>query len=272
MTDRFLEFNIDVLHCSIILIPIWTEHSAVLLCRFDVYSMIISKLILAKFSVTSHLSYNRQNLGILLNNCLCMMVLISICHCLVRVCARACVCGWECVSVFIVCLFCMPCVIWVWMFFVLLFYVIYSRTIASIANVFCWLYPTLNKVLSYLFFFYLMHVYKCKFDVDTTLRYPRYAQDCFHLHEVTMLMLHKHAICSIRILKDARIRKYSKLMNRLVNMYNSRKYAITCDPSLLLFNVIFEGLVSKSFFTLHVFVYLFFSYLFPFSIFGLLKF
>ena len=25
-------------------------------------------------------------------------------------------------------------------------YVIYSRTIASIANVFCWLYPTLNKV------------------------------------------------------------------------------------------------------------------------------
>ena len=38
-------------------------------------------------------------------------------------------------------------------FFVLLFYVIYSRTIASIANVFCWLYPTLNKVyliLSYL--------------------------------------------------------------------------------------------------------------------------
>ena len=126
--------------------------SAVLLCHFDVYSMIISKLILAKFSLTSHSSYNRQNFGILLNNCLCIMVLISICHCLVCVCARACVWGWACVSVF-VCLFCMPCVEWVWMFFVLLFYVMYSRTIASIANVFCWLYPTLNKVyliLSYL--------------------------------------------------------------------------------------------------------------------------
>ena len=145
ITDRFLEFNIDVLHCCIILIPIWTEHSAVLLCHFDVYSMIISKLILAKFSLTSHLSYNRQTFGILLNNCLCIMVLISICHCLVRVYARVFVWGWACVSVF-VCLFCMPCVERVWMFFVLLFYVIYSRTIASIANVFCWLYPTLNKV------------------------------------------------------------------------------------------------------------------------------
>ena len=69
------------------------------------------------------------------------------------VCARARVCEGERVWVFFVCLFCMPCVEWVWMFLVLLFYVIYSRTIASIANVFCWLYPTLNKVyliLSYL--------------------------------------------------------------------------------------------------------------------------
>ena len=116
--------------------------------------MIISKLILAKLSLTSHLSYNSQNFGILLNNCLSIMVLISIYHCLVRVCARACVWGWgwACVSVF-----CMPvlyAVCWmVWMFLVLLFYVIYSGTIASIANVFCWLYPTLNKVyliLSYL--------------------------------------------------------------------------------------------------------------------------
>ena len=39
-------------------------------------------------------------------------------------------------SVF-VCLFCMPFVEWVWMLFVLLIYVVYSRTIASIANVFC---------------------------------------------------------------------------------------------------------------------------------------
>ena len=105
ITDRFLEFNIDVLHSSIILIPIWTEHSAVLLCHFDVYSTIISKLILAKFSFTSHLSYNRQNFGILLNNCLCIVVLISICHCLVRVCACACVWGWGCACVSV---FCMP--------------------------------------------------------------------------------------------------------------------------------------------------------------------
>ena len=72
------------------------------------------------------------------------------------VCARPRVCEGERVWVFFVCLFCMPCVEWVWMFLVLLFYVIYSRTIASIANVFCWLYPTLNKVylifLSYLIF------------------------------------------------------------------------------------------------------------------------
>ena len=145
----------DVLHCSIILIPIWTEHSAVLLCHFDVYSTIISKLIVAKFSLTSHLSYNRQTFGILLNNCLCIMVLISICHCLVRVYARVCVRVSVCECFFSVCLFCMPCVERVWMFFVLLFYVIYSRTIASLANVFCWLYPTLNKV--YLILSYLNH-------------------------------------------------------------------------------------------------------------------
>ena len=30
ITDRFMEFNIHVLHCSLILIPIWTEHSVVL--------------------------------------------------------------------------------------------------------------------------------------------------------------------------------------------------------------------------------------------------
>ena len=118
ITDRFLEFNIDVLHCSIILIPIWTEHSAVLLCHFDVYSMIISKLVLVKFSLTSHLSYNRQNLGILLNNCLCIIVLICICHCLVRVRARVCE-GERVWVVYFVCLFCMPCVEWVWM---ILFY------------------------------------------------------------------------------------------------------------------------------------------------------
>ena len=71
-------------------------------------------------------------------------------------CVRARVYEGERVWVFFVCLFCMPCVEWVWMFLVLLFYVIYSRTIASIANVFCWLYPTLNKVyliLSYFIFF-----------------------------------------------------------------------------------------------------------------------
>ena len=73
------------------------------------------------------------------------------------VCARPRVCEGERVWVFFVCLFCMPCVEWVWMFLVLLFYVIYSRTIASIANVFCWLYPTLNKV--YLILFYLILSY-----------------------------------------------------------------------------------------------------------------
>ena len=134
-TVRFLEFNIDVLHCSIIFILIWTEHSAVLLCHFDVYSMIISKLILAKFSLTSHLLYNRQNFGIFLNNCLCIMVLISICHCLVRVCARARVCEGEREWVFLYACFVCP-VLNVDVFFLLSFYVIYSRTIASIANVF----------------------------------------------------------------------------------------------------------------------------------------
>ena len=66
------------------------EHSAVLLCHFDVYSIIISKLILANFSLTSHLSYNRHNFGILLNNCLCIMVLISIAMSCACVCARVC--------------------------------------------------------------------------------------------------------------------------------------------------------------------------------------
>ena len=70
-----------------------------------------------------------------------------------RVCVRVSMC--EC---FFVCMFCMPCVEWVWMFFVLLFYVIYSRTIASIANVFCWLYPTLNKV--YLIYLILSYLYE----------------------------------------------------------------------------------------------------------------
>ena len=85
------------------------------------------------------------------------------CACIV-VCALACVWGWACVSVF-----CMPVLYAVcWMgvdvvFFVLLFHVIYSRTIASIANVYCWLYPTLNKVylnLSYLILSYLS-TYRC---------------------------------------------------------------------------------------------------------------
>ena len=141
--------------------PDWMEHSAVLLCHFDVDSMVISKLILATFSLASHLSYDRQNFGILLNNCLWIMVLISIYHCLVRMCACACVWGWACVSVF-VCLFCMPCVEWVWMFFVLSFYVIYSQTIASVANVFCWLYPILNKV--YLILYYVILSYLKSYD------------------------------------------------------------------------------------------------------------
>ena len=73
------------------------------------------------------------------------------------VCARPRVCEGERVWVFFVCLFCMPCVEWVWMFLVLLFCVIYSRTIASIANVFCWLYPTLNKVYLILSFILSYH-------------------------------------------------------------------------------------------------------------------
>ena len=149
MTDCFLEFNIDVLHCCIILIPIWTEHSAVLLCHFDVYQNLF--LLNLVRHLTCHI------IDKILESCLitvCVLwswFLFGIVLCM---CARARVCEGERVWVFFVCLFCMPCVEWVWMFFVLLFYVIYSRTIASIANVFCWLYPTLNKV--YLILFYLI--------------------------------------------------------------------------------------------------------------------
>ena len=43
---------------------------------------------------------------------------------------------------------------------VLLLHVIYSRTIAPVANVFCWLYPTLNKI--YLILFILSYLMKNK--------------------------------------------------------------------------------------------------------------
>ena len=48
------------------------------------------------------------------------------------------------------CLFCMPCVEWVWMFFVLSFYVIYSRTIASIAIFVDCTRLSIKFILSYL--------------------------------------------------------------------------------------------------------------------------
>ena len=57
--------------------------------------MIISKLILAQYSLTSYLSFDRQNFGILLNNCSCTMVSIPPCsQCHVRVRAFVCVCVW----------------------------------------------------------------------------------------------------------------------------------------------------------------------------------
>ena len=86
--------------------------------------------------------------------------------------ARARVCEGERVWVFFVCLFYMPCVEWIWMFLVLLFYVIYSRTIASIANVFCWLYPTLNKVYLILSFHSLTH---CSQDTENVLPLFQYS-------------------------------------------------------------------------------------------------
>ena len=42
---------------------------------------------------------------------------------------------------------------------VLLLHVIYSRTIAAVGHVFCWLYPTLNKM--YLILSYLILSYDC---------------------------------------------------------------------------------------------------------------
>ena len=52
-----------------------------------------------------------------------------------------------------VCVCVCACLCWMSVDVVLLLHVIYSRTIAPVANVFCWLYPTLNKIyliLSYL--------------------------------------------------------------------------------------------------------------------------
>ena len=150
---------------------IWTERSAVLLCHLDVYSMIISKLILAKFSLTSHFSHLKILESCLITVCvLWSWFLFAIVLC---VCARPRVCEGERVWVFFVCLFCMPCVEWVWVFLVLLFYVIYSRTIASIANVFCWLYLTLNKVyliLSYLILSYLTRVLNQDININIIYR------------------------------------------------------------------------------------------------------
>ena len=99
------------------------------LCDIDINAMIILKLIVVKYSLTSYLSYTRHNLGIMLNNCLSttVSIFIAIVMC---VCARACVYVWgrTCLSVF-----CVPaghvmkgcgcCFIF--------FYVIYNRTIAS---------------------------------------------------------------------------------------------------------------------------------------------
>ena len=121
--------------------------------------MIISKLISAKFSLTSHLSYNSQNMEsrLITVYVLWFWFLFAIVLC---VCARTRVCEDEHVWVFF-CMHVLYAVCWMGVdgFFFLLFYVIYSRTIASIANVFCWLYPTLNKVYLILSFFFLpMHL------------------------------------------------------------------------------------------------------------------
>ena len=80
--------------------------------------------------------------------------LVFYCHCRGRVCARARVRVRVSLCGCFVCLFCMPCVR-CGCCFVLSFYVIYNRTIASIANVFYWLYPTLNKVYLILSFYNL---------------------------------------------------------------------------------------------------------------------
>ena len=54
------------------------------------------------------------------------------------------------------------CLCWMTVDVVLLLHVIYSRTIAPVANVFCWMYPTLNIfILSYLILSYLINVPPC---------------------------------------------------------------------------------------------------------------
>ena len=65
-----------------------------------------------------------------------------------------------------VCVCVCACLCWISVDVVLLLHVIYSRTIAPVANVFCWLYPTLNKI-------YLILSYLIK-DLDPNDIYAKY--------------------------------------------------------------------------------------------------
>ena len=66
-----------------------------------------------------------------------------------------------------------------------------------------------------------IHVYTCKFDVNTPLRYSRHAQSCFDLHKITMLRLHKLTICWIwhpQGRQDKKIFKLNKSFGKYVQL------------------------------------------------------
>ena len=69
----------------------WARENSHIHPDFGARSRYLRQLMLAKYSLTSYLSYNRQNCGILLKNCLCTKVLISIAI-VMCVCASVCEC------------------------------------------------------------------------------------------------------------------------------------------------------------------------------------
>ena len=148
------------------------------------------------------------------------------------VCARARVCEGERVWVFFVCLFCMPCVEWVWMFLVLLFYVIYSRTIASIANVFCWLYPTLNKVyliLSYRLRVSLAQLAFCWWRHNRLLMTSQWADNC---DAVTWIMI-SYSLNTDFIHGDIHGRSCTKFAGMCVSVWYSKHVFVNVTIPIL---------------------------------------
>ena len=68
------------------------------------------------------------------------------------------------------------CLCWMSVDVVLLLHVIYSRTIAPVANVFCWLYPTLNQI--YLILSYLVNKTKWGRKLNNLIDFKLYAAVC----------------------------------------------------------------------------------------------